>query len=59
MLTAKYLAETDQLRVGVPTRHGSLDCCIDYPAELGTVQRVKKLIQHYAAAHSKPVRRVA
>jgi hypothetical protein len=51
LLTARYIAERDSLRVGVPTEHGSLDCCIDYPANLQSVQRVKTLIDHYAITH--------
>jgi hypothetical protein len=61
LLTAKYIPERDSLRVGVPTEHGSLDCCIDYPSNLQSVQRVKLLIDHYAASHqtSAPARRAA
>lgn len=61
VLTAKYIPDTNKLRVGIPTRHGSLDCCIDYPAELGSVQKIKTLVTLYAATHSelRPGRRAA
>jgi hypothetical protein len=49
MLAARYVPESKTVRVGVPTKYGSLDAAIDYPCEKKPIERFIGKLRRNAA----------